>query len=375
MLPADVPLPRVELPVHFDMSHNRHTRTHKAEVVTAAGTASHARHTTSIAAPSVTHPLNQSNLRCARCLLAAAQTASPSREHSQEHIGHNNNKHGANTERLLSGCCAVLCAADCPTRCAVHCLSHRTLLPQIHATILSPHSCRFLTLPHYTRAEQQHNSEVEEKRQPEPEDEEEEEEDVRDSSSRAASPPSAAFELPDYDPATTLVLYPSPSAVELSDPSIADMLPHVRTVVVIESTWQKGGAVYSDPHLGLHRLQAVRLASYESTYWRYQELGRQALCTLEAIYHCCRELLNIEQQRGGSERTAAMRGSELDDLLYLYAAQHQRLQTRYQPEQQQPRGADSVQEQGGGDKAAEHGSAVSERQTRKKPPPRAWKPM
>ena len=178
---------------------------------------------------------------------------------------------------------------------------------QIHACILSPLSCRFITLPHHGHTAQP----------------------AEDEKLEAEAEPA----VPPYDPATTLVLYPSPSAVPLSDPSIAHLLPNVRTVVVIESTWQKGGAVYSHPQLALNRLQAVRLSEYESTYWRYQELGRHALCTLEAIYHLCRELVALEDQRGGTHRRDAMGGTQLDDLLYLYAAQHSRLQTRYGEQQ------------------------------------------
>ena len=115
------------------------------------------------------------------------------------------------------------------------------------------------------------------------------------------------------------------------------LLPSIERVVVIESTWQKGGAVYSDPALGLSLLPAVHLdPSLESTYWRYQELGRQFLCTLEAIYHLSRELLALQP-----ERAEAMQGTQLDDLLYLYAHMHRRIHRRY--------GEQRLPGEGGGD--------------------------
>ena len=151
----------------------------------------------------------------------------------------------------------------------------------IHACVLSPASCRFLEA-------------------------------------------SALLDTP-YSPATTLLLYPSPTSLPLSHPSIVALLPSITRVVVIESTWQKGGAVYSDPALQLSALPAVHLdPSYESTYWRYQELGRQFLCTLEAMYHLCRELLQLQP-----DRAATMQNTQLDDLLYLYAHLHHRIQSRY----------------------------------------------
>ena len=264
---------------------------------------------------------------------------------------------------------------------------------QIHACVLSPHSCRFITLPPRTRAEEQDRSEPQ-----------------AEAATNTASSRSHALAVPHYDPATTLVLYPSLTAVPLSDPSIAALLPDIQTVVVIESTWQKGGAVYSHPALGLSRLRAVRLSEYESTYWRYQELGRHALCTLEAIYHFCSELLAIEQRTGGTQRRDAMDGTQLDDLLYLYAAQHSRLHDRYagQRTRQQldRKGEEAGEEQRPSeqpvqqDEAQQHSrdaaspcrvqalsasnadtngstaaTAVRAGRTRQKPPPRAWKPM
>ena len=230
---------------------------------------------------------------------------------------------------------------------------------QIHACILSPQTCRFITLPQYSRAAR----------------EEDEKWEADDGSDAVSSSPPSCSPLSSYDPATTLVLYPSPSAVPLSDPSIAHLLPNIDTVVVIESTWQKGGAVYSHPALALTRLQAVRLSAYESTYWRYQELGRHALCTLEAMYHLCSELIAIEQQRGGTQRRDAMRGTQLDDLLYLYAAQHARLQRRYQQHDTQQQDEDALSATADCPASEEQAMPTSKRQTRKKPPPRAWQPM
>ena len=255
--------------------------------------------------------------------------------------------------------------------------------------MLSPRSCRFITLPQRALTGSVPRGD-------------EEQQQTEDGPSSAPSS-FGAFEPSQYDPATTLVLYPSPSAVALSDPSLAALLPHIDKVVVIESTWQKGGAVYAQPSLGLHRLRAVRLSEYESTYWRYQELGRHALCTLEAIYHLCREWLAIEQQRGGTTRRDAMHGTQLDDLLYLYAAQHSRLQTRYQQTQQNEQGKEGKEAAGEAEAGAEaarerdsrEGVSVeaaaalsagssscdgetapsSKRTLKKKPPPRAWKPM
>ena len=265
--------------------------------------------------------------------------------------------------------------------------------------MLCPSQCRFRTLPHYTAPSA--TPAQDDERQAEADDSSHASNEARKGDADGTTPRSASSVVPWYDPATTVVLYPSPTAVCLSDPSLVDVLPRLTTVVVIESTWQKGGAVYAAPELGLQRLRAVRLSEYESTYWRYQELGRHALCTLEAMYHTCRELLQLEAERGGEQRREAMRGTQLDDLLYFYAAQHSRLQSRYaQPHTQPAAGGEEGEEQegaveaGSGDEAAECAvgalsaaaaassvgqqersvAPASERLTKTKPPPRAWKP-
>lgn len=63
---------------------------------------------------------------------------------------------------------------------------------------------------------------------------------------------------------------------------------------VIESTWQKGSVVAS--HGNLQGLRKIKLQGWESTFWRYQELGRQFLSTLEAIYYTSIECINAKQR-------------------------------------------------------------------------------
>ena len=220
----------------------------------------------------------------------------------------------------------------------------------VHACVLSPSSCRFISL-------KGGGGEAE----------------VRQGRGQLA--PTSPASLPPYDPATTLLLYPSPGSVSLSHPRLAPLLPRVQRVVVIESTWQKGGAVYSTASLGLSSLPAVHLdRSYESTYWRYQELGRNYLSTLEAIYHCCREMLQIDAAHagGGQRRAAAMQGTQLDDLLYLYAHRHMQVHRRYDPQAVDTEGdtGDAEVKEGSPAGSAQSGPALR----RPKPPPRAWRP-
>jgi hypothetical protein len=165
----------------------------------------------------------------------------------------------------------------------------------IHACILSPDYCRFLEYPH---------------------------------------------QLPAYDPRTTILLYPTADAVYLDDPRI-DLTPVTR-VIVIESTWAKSDIVSTHP--ALSGLQRVKIRDHESTFWRYQELGRHFLSTLEAIYYTCEEFQQRKKaiaaaSAGASSSTVTSSSSSpstvstceysIDDLLYFYAFQHSRITDRY----------------------------------------------
>ena len=167
-----------------------------------------------------------------------------------------------------------------------------------------------------------------------------------------------------YDPASTVLLYPTPDAVFLDDPRV-DLLS-VKRVLVIESTWSKSDVVSSHPALA--KLRRVKIRERESTFWRYQELGRHFLSTLEAIYYICKEFQQraaaLEKEKaaasGAASAVAASSSSAsstsslsasassssshpllsalpIDDLLYFYAFQHSRITDRYRSGENVPR--------------------------------------
>lgn len=148
-----------------------------------------------------------------------------------------------------------------------------------------------------------------------------------------------------YDSSSTVLLYPTPDAVYLDDPSL-DVL-RIRRVLVIESTWAKSDVVSSHP--ALSSLRKVKIRERESTFWRYQELGRHFLSTLEAIYWVQKE---YEERRklvegGAASSSAAPSASaaasasapahSIDDLMYFYAFQHARITDRYKTGNNVPR--------------------------------------
>ena len=142
-----------------------------------------------------------------------------------------------------------------------------------------------------------------------------------------------------YDPSSTVLLYPTADAVFLDDPRV-DILA-VRRVIVIESTWNKSDVVAAHPALaGIRR---VKIRERESTFWRYQELGKHFLSTLEAIYYICTE---FQQRKVAAEAEAKAAGNgaasvsaplNIDDLMFFYAFQHSRITERYKTNTNVPR--------------------------------------
>lgn len=118
-----------------------------------------------------------------------------------------------------------------------------------------------------------------------------------------------------FDPATTCVVFPGPTAKAVAE---LGNLSELKTVVVLDSTWSDAGKLSRLPQLdGLPRVQ---LKSYTTFFWRYQRKPDSHLATIEAIYFFFRELC---------EASLAARGERydgrFDNLLAIYCAQFRKI--------------------------------------------------
>jgi hypothetical protein len=158
--------------------------------------------------------------------------------------------------------------------------------------------------------------------------------------------------VPELDPKTTLVLYPSPTAVEIED--ITDA-PSITDVVFVDSTWHQSKAIAADDRV--KRYRHVKFSGIVSLFWRFQDRDPFHLATVEAIYHTLRRLIAARNKTLGqrpdqpvaSEGTAAAPtsgatggsaldawyGGEADDLLYYYVNQYIAVQQSYQGDDRQ----------------------------------------
>lgn len=165
-------------------------------------------------------------------------------------------------------------------------------------------------------------------------------------------------DVPTLDPATTVVLYPSESAVSLDD--VSGDLGSIQNVIFIDSTWQQSKAIARDPRVTGFR--HIRIAKHESLFWRFQDKDPSYLATVEAIYYFVKrfvELQNMTKRKteaGGADANAPNYHGEVDDLLFYYINQYIMVQENY-------KGQRSFSERhfkdyilGGGDWAALYGT-------------------
>mmetsp|Transcript_30617 Transcript_30617/g.74607 ORF Transcript_30617/g.74607 Transcript_30617/m.74607 type:complete len:207 (-) Transcript_30617:1383-2003(-) len=155
--------------------------------------------------------------------------------------------------------------------------------------------------------------------------------------------------VPAYDPTETVLLFPDEKSTALSEGKID--LGRLKTVVVVESTWQKAAGVARHPNLV--GIPTVKIEAKEGTFWRYQELGNGFLSTLEATFYFLVEHWNVRNGKSVDQMRLLGTGREdeppskkhrkassvstpssagypgcYDDLMLIYANQHRVVMTK-----------------------------------------------
>lgn len=164
-------------------------------------------------------------------------------------------------------------------------------------------------------------------------------------------------ELPAYDPASTVLLFPSPRSTSLRDMGAA--LQGVKLAIIVDCTvrkesvfvtpllidtvnlvvtdhvsrfssaasqWSQAHGILSDERLS--SLPHVHIEAEKTLFWRYQKgKTEDHLATIEAVYFFCRQFhqaLHRAAVPGWTEYTG-----QYDDLLYYYAYQYELVQRVY----------------------------------------------
>lgn len=125
-------------------------------------------------------------------------------------------------------------------------------------------------------------------------------------------------QVPEYDPETTLILFPSEKARYFDDPTLD--ISRVTKLVFIESTWQGSSSVYGSSNLSA--LPHVKLRPRETRFWRTQHLGNECLATIEAVYYAIVDFWKRMHPEADRPPT------DWDDLLLFFAWQHHTITAR-----------------------------------------------
>jgi DTW domain-containing protein YfiP len=124
--------------------------------------------------------------------------------------------------------------------------------------------------------------------------------------------------VPDLDEATTLLLYPSDSAIELDE---VDNIADIANVIFVDSTWRQSKAICLDTKVTKYR--HVKLKSFVTLFWRFQNTDTSHLATVEAIYYTVKRLVELRSADAKTYR------GEADDLLFYYVNQYINIQSSY----------------------------------------------
>jgi DTW domain-containing protein YfiP len=132
-------------------------------------------------------------------------------------------------------------------------------------------------------------------------------------------------ELPPYDPASTVLLFPSESAACVHDMTLAQ-LQAVRTCIIVDCTWAQASGILSDERL--RSLPHVSIEAEKTLFWRFQK-GKTAnhLATIEAMYFFCRQYHQALHAAGAPGLPPY--SDQYDDLFYYYSYQYETVQRVY----------------------------------------------
>lgn len=131
-------------------------------------------------------------------------------------------------------------------------------------------------------------------------------------------------QIPEVDPAKTLLLYPSPQSSSLNEMEDLHTFEHI---VFVDSTWQQSKGISKDERV--LKFRHVRIPEQVSLFWRFQNKDPSYLATVEAIYFFLREFITQMNKSKKENEGKPLYNGEVDDLLLYYINQYIRIQESY----------------------------------------------
>lgn len=120
-------------------------------------------------------------------------------------------------------------------------------------------------------------------------------------------------------PEESVLLFPSKNSKSVSEIDWRS----VKNIIVLDGTWQQAKGMSKSPSLSPFLERSVHLSLERKTmFWRYQNIGENALSTIEAIHSLYKE---IEENSSGAE----VENINLDGLLKFFLYQYSLIQKWY----------------------------------------------
>ncbi|EAR85600.1 DTW domain protein (macronuclear) [Tetrahymena thermophila SB210] len=133
-----------------------------------------------------------------------------------------------------------------------------------------------------------------------------------------------SHEIPEFDPDTTLILYPHKDSTRTLDLDLETM-KQIKNVVAIDCTWNQTNSIlnnFTNP-----KYKYVRLEEYNTTFWRYQFHQPNCLATIEAIYYFFKEFdCNFSSKQISQNYVY---DGKYDNLMFFYHWQYEMIQNHY----------------------------------------------
>jgi len=136
---------------------------------------------------------------------------------------------------------------------------------------------------------------------------------------------SAKIQGDDFDPETTLILFPNDKSIEVKDLS-EDVLRTTKRVVAVDCTWFQTAGILN--RLKQKEYKYVKIADYDTTFWRHQSQSSKHLATCEAIYYFYKEYKETFEKVVNKNENYSY-GGEYDGLLFYYIIQYLQIQRGY----------------------------------------------
>jgi hypothetical protein len=128
--------------------------------------------------------------------------------------------------------------------------------------------------------------------------------------------------IPNFEEGSYL-LFPGEDARTLSELTNEELLG-IKNGIFLDSTWRQTKCMITTESLS--SLPKIKLANYQTLFWRHQKKSKECLATIEAIYYFCLEYYTELHRRGMVSESYT---GQFDDILWYFTFNYNLIQEEY----------------------------------------------